>query len=446
MGDAMHSIHEGVGLTIIVVGAGLAGLTCARLIQAAGQDVVVLEASDGVGGRVRSDQINGFTVDRGFQVLFEAYPAVQRQLKLPALELQAFDPGAIICRGNQRAVLTDPLRDRNPHDLANALTTAEIPLLDKFRTLRLVLALGWSDLDPQRLDQQSTEAYLRSQGFSATTIDRFFRPFYGGIFLERELATTAAAFAFYFQMLARGRTVLPAAGIGAIPAQIAAPLTAANAIRLHTRVTDLLRDGECVTGVRLAGGEELRGTVVLATDAPAAQQLAGFATPQGARQTVAIAFAGRRPVYSGKKIALNANPDAFVNNAQQLSNVVPDYAPPGQHLLTATILGDPSQEDRVLVKLAMQDLRRMWAGDDTAQAALATYYPLRVEHVRYAQFPQWPGMYGQLPNNRGVKDGGNSTPGLFVAAEWTESSSINGAITSGERCANLVFAASKETS
>ncbi|MBA3943409.1 MAG: FAD-dependent oxidoreductase [Herpetosiphonaceae bacterium] len=426
-------------MKILVVGAGLAGLTCARLLHKAGQEVVVLEAADGVGGRVRSDQIDGYTCDRGFQVLFDGYPAARRQLDLTELELRAFDPGALICRNGQRSILTDPLRDRQLKDVIAAIRTPEIPLLDKLRTLRLVLALGWSGRDPQRFGEQSTIAFLQAQGFTQATIDRFFRPFYGGIFLERPLATTAAAFAFYFEMLARGNTVIPAAGMGAITEQLAAPLAAAGAIRLNTSVESLRYSGDRVSGVRLRDGQELDAdAVVLATDAPAAHRLVDMPTPAGARQTVAIYFAGRRPVYQGKKIMLNANADAFVNNAQQLSAVAPECAPEGRHLLSATILGTPAGDDRELVGRAMRDLRRMWAGDAGALAALDTYYPLKVYRITYAQFDQPPGISSRLPGNQAAHADGTPIPGLYIAAEWTEASSINGAILSGEQCATLV--------
>lgn len=420
---------------VIVIGSGLAGLTCARHLQQHNIDVQVLEASDDVGGRVRSDYVDGFTLDRGFQVLFDQYPAVQRNLDLAALNLQPFEPGGIICYNGKRAVLSDPLRDRNWRDVLGAALTPAVPLLDKLRVLRLALTLRDRTIDQSaEPDIQSSEAYLRAEGFSERTIDRFFRPFYGGIFLDRTLSTTAAALRFYFRMLNTGQTAVPADGIGAITQQLALPLLAEDRIHCNIAVAALVRDGERVAGVRLATGEELPAdAVVLATNAPTAAELAGLPVPQGATQTTAIYFAGTRQVYSSRKIVLNASPDAFVNNAQLLSNIAPTYAPPGRHLLSAVVLGLPNLSDRELVIQAMRDLRRMWHGDAQAQAALDTYYPLRVYRIDYAQFAQAPGIYATLPVNR------TAQPGLFVAAEWTDASSINGAMTSGERCAQALI-------
>ena len=422
--------------SVVVIGAGLAGLTCARHLHGRGIDVSILEASDDVGGRVRSDMVDGFTLDRGFQVLFDAYPAVRRNFDLQALNLQPFDPGALVCRDGQIVVLTDPLRDRRRRDVVATIGTSAIPFRDKLRVGRLVASLvaraGRGDQRAEP-DHETTLAFLRRQGFSEHTIDLFFRPFFGGIFLERELETTAAAFRFYFRMLSTGQTAVPAGGMGVLSRQLAAPLLAAGRVRCDAPVAALLREGERVTGVRLEDGSEVRArSVVLATDAPAAARLAGLETPPGARKEAVVYFAGSRPLYHGRKIVLNAAADAFCNNVQLLSNVAPAYAPPGRYLLSAVVLGMPDVDDRELVGRVMRDLRRMFATDPAALAALQTYYPLRIYRIHYAQFPQPAGVLGRLLTNR------TQQPGLYAAAEWTESSSINGAITSGEQCAAIV--------
>lgn len=422
---------------VLIVGAGLAGLTCARHLHRQQIDVTLLEASNDVGGRVRSDVVDGYILDRGFQVLFDQYPAVRRNLDLNALDLKPFDPGAIICRDGYRTALTDPLRDRTWRDLREAIRTPTIPLSDKLRTLRLVLQSRNTDNDQDaEPDKLSTIAFLRDYGFSDDTIDSFFKPFYGGIFLERALTTSEAAFRFYFRMLSAGRTTIPATGMGAITQQLAAPLRQAGAIRLNTKVDALLRNNDRVTGVRLDNGEELRAdAVVLATDAPSAQRIAediDLHAPHASKAANVVYFAGLQPLYTGKKILLNANPEPFVNNAQLLTNIAPRYAPSGRHLLSASILGSPDMDDDAMIDAAMRDLRRMFAGNDRAQGALDTYDPLRVYRIPYAQFEQLPGIYDRLPGNE------TAQPGLYVAAEWTEASSINGAMTSGERCAGTV--------
>lgn len=421
-------------MAVVIVGAGLAGLTCARRLHQQNIPVRVLEASDDVGGRVRSDRMDGYILDRGFQVLFDAYPAVRRNIDLAALDLQRFDPGAIIYQHGRHTVLTDPLRDRHWRDVVQAIGSTALPLIDKLRTLRLALQL-YSSLEAQKLepDTESSIAYLRDQGLSERAIDAFYRPFFAGILLLRDLSTTAAAFRYYLRMLATGHTVVPAAGMGAITQQLAAPLTQADMIRCDAPVAALLKDGDRVTGVRLESGEDVEAdAVVLATEAPIAARLAGIETPEGALSTTAIYFAGTRQLYAGRKIVLNAEPDAFVNNCQLLTNVAPSYAPAGRHLLSAVVLGAPAMDDRELITATVRDLRRIFAPDTQASQALATYYPLRVYRIPYAQFPQPPGIYATLPSNQ------TTQPGLYIAAESTEGSSINGAMLSGERCAELI--------
>lgn len=420
---------------ILVIGAGLAGLTCARTLLRAGRRVTVLEASDDVGGRVRSDELDGFVLDRGFQVLFTAYPAARRQLNYHDLNLCRFDPGAIICEGGRRAVLTDPLRDRDPMALLAAATTGVVGLGDKLRTLALALELRRQSIDAILAGpDSSTEAYLRAQGFSRSAIDAFFRPFYGGIFLDRSLGTSAKCFKFDFKMLSEGETAVPSLGIGAISRQLAQELREAGCIRLGSEAAALVTEGERVAGAALADGSRFSAdAVVLATAAPEAARLSGLPMPEGAVGTTNLYFVGAAPVYKGKKLLLNAAPDALVNNAVQISNVALGYAPPGAHLLSATVLGVPPLDDEELAARALADLRRMFVGDRAAQQALDGYRLLRVYRIPYSQFAQPPGLHPGLPDNR------SGRPGLYFAGEFTEASSLNAAMISGEKCAEALL-------
>jgi phytoene dehydrogenase-like protein len=259
---------------IIIVGAGLAGLTCGRILAGRGYDVQVLEASDGVGGRVRTDVVDGFRLDRGFQVTFTAYPAVQRNLDLGALDLRAFDPGAWVAVNGRRIVLSDPLRD--PAAALPSALTGFVSLGDKLRTGVLALMLA-ADPIPDLLagEDESTLAFLRRSGFSRRYINGFIRPFFGGIFLERALETSAKCFKFDLKMLAMGQTVVPAAGIGALAEQLAAPL--AGRIRLHTPAQAVAPGGDGHSpAVILADGTRLEaGRVVIATPAPEAARASG---------------------------------------------------------------------------------------------------------------------------------------------------------------------------
>jgi phytoene dehydrogenase-like protein len=397
-----------------------------------GIDVRVLEASDGVGGRVRSDVVEGFVLDRGFQVLFTAYPAARRQLNMQALHLRRFDPGAIIARGTQRYLLTDPLRD--PEGALPAALAPIVTPLDKLRTALLALELRLESVGAVLAGRDgTTESFLRSRGFSRAYIDYFIRPFYGGIFLDRSMRTSAKCFKFDFKMLAEGATAIPARGMGEISAQLARPLLATDRIRLNARVEALLTEDNRVTGVRLHDGTEMHaGVVVLSVPAPEAERLSGLPMPRGQVGATNIYWAGAAPVYRGKKIVLNANPEPFVNHAVQVTNVAPEYAPRGRHLLSATVLGVPEEDDEALFTRAMSDLRRMFKGDEGARSALATYAPLKVYRIHYGQFAQPPGIHPHLPANT------SDRRGLLFASEFTEASSLNAAMISGEKAAEII--------
>ena len=423
-------------MRVVIIGAGVAGLTCARELQRRGADVVVIEASDGVGGRVRSDTYRGYILDRGFQVLFDAYPAVQRQLAIPALKLKYFDPGAIICNNQQRIILTDPLRDPNLRDRIRATLSFAISPLDKLRTLALALDLRRQTIDAMLTGPDTTSlAFLRQYGFSETFIDRFFRPFYGGILFDRELQTSTKCLKFDFKMLADGNTGVPTYGMGEISAQLAASLIAEKRIQFSVRADSIIEHGSQVVGVQLTNGEHIHAdAIILATEAPEATRLSGIPTVRGAKQTVTLYYTGDIPFYKGKKLLLNANPQPLVNNAQLLTNVNPAYAPVGKHLLSAVVIGIPPTNEVQLSKAVLRDIQQMFAGDLPAQAAIAAYQPLRQYRIPYAQYEQSPGIHPTLPDNRTVR------PGLYFAGEFTEASSLNAAMISGEKCAVAVLA------
>jgi phytoene dehydrogenase-like protein len=418
----------------IVVGAGMAGLVAARTLQQHGHTVTICEASDAVGGRVRSDVVNGFVLDRGFQVLFDAYPAVKRWVHLGDLALCAFDPGAVISYQGQTSILTDPLRDWRSTWAAlwsDAATTS-----DKLRVLWLSVWLRRTTIGQiRRGDDTTTHAYLRAAGFSERVITRFFAPFYGGIFLDRSLTTSAKCFLFDFKMLSDGRTVVPREGMGALSAQLAHGLDAQmSTLLLQTAVVALVYEGSRVVGVRTHDGRLwLADGVILAVPAPVAQQLAGVPLPSGALATTTLYWEGDSAVTTMRKIWLNANSDAFVNNACQLSAVAPQYAPAGRHLWSATVLGVPEMSDDELYAHAEADMARILV-DPAAQQRFAGYRRLRLYRIPYAQFPQPPGIHPTLP-----KAVVATQPGLFLAGEYTHASSINAAMISGEHAAQAVM-------
>src|SRR5919112_4627650 len=413
------------GMKIIIVGAGLAGLTCAKVLRERGAEVAVFEALDGVGGRVRTDEHDGFLLDRGFQVYFTSYPVTRRHLDYGALDFREFDPGAIVCNGPKKSVLSDPFRD--PKALVPSLLSDAATLGDKLRTLDLAARTSTTGISAGAEDGEADTSmleYLEAAGLSERYIDSFFRPFYGGITLNRELTTSARVLRFTLKMLASGRTVVPALGMGEIPRQLASRLPEV-AIHLNSPVENLLRDGERVVGVRSGGEEHEADAVVVATDAPTAGELTGEAVPEGSVGEVCLYYE-TSGLGSGKKAILNAENAAFVNNAVEISNVSERYAPPERHLLYAVALSSLDLPDAELYRRGVEDLSRWYPGVD--------FRPLGLYRIPYGQFAQPPGAHGRLPENR------TGTQGLFLAGEYTEDASINGSMLSGETAAGAVLA------
>ncbi|BDP42976.1 oxidoreductase FAD-binding protein [Deinococcus aetherius] len=408
-------------LDVLVVGGGLAGLTAARVLTRAGRRVRVLEAADGVGGRVRSRVVEGFTLEAGYQVLFPAYPAVRRHLDLDALDLVPIPPAAVIRRGERAAVVGDPFRD--PSGLPSTLTTLALPLGDKLRVARLAARLRAPA--PHTLlngPDETTESYLRRQGFSEATIDRFFRPFFGGIFLRRDLHTSARLFRYYFRMLMEGGAALPRAGIGALSQQLARDVDVTTGVRV-TRLAP--QPGGHVSAATSAGEIDARH-VIVATDPNTAQNLTGEPVSRGSLASTYLYYASPVSLDRQPRLLLNVE-GGLINNAQWLSNAIPGRAPGGQHLLAVSVLGLPGLDDASLDARVRGELGR-WYGSGVA--GLRT---LHVERIPHAQYPQPPGYAAHLAGHA------TRLPGVLLASEVTSSSSIQGAMESGEKAAAILL-------
>jgi phytoene dehydrogenase-like protein len=399
---------------VVVIGAGLAGLAAARVIQQSGHTAIVLEASDAVGGRVRTDVVDGFLLDRGFQVLLTAYPELATQVNMHALDLREFDPGALVWRKGKGHIVSDPFR--KPSTL---VATAFAPIgtvLDKARIV--LLRRRVLRTHPRRLLRGrdiSTVVALRAAGFSTRMIQRFFRPLFGGIQLDPALATSRRMFDVIFRSLSEGSSVLPARGMQALPEQLAARLQSGSVV-FNSRVASI---NENI--VVLSDGTTIHSrAVVVATDGPTASKLLDL--PQVLSRTAGcVYFSADIAPTKEKLVVLDGTGRGPVLNVAVLSNVAPSYAPPGKHLIVAAL---PGVIEGDLEAIARKQLRTWWGAQVDSWKHLRTY---SIEHGGPVQQPPFA---PRQPVSLG--------DGRFVCGDHRDTGSIQGALFSGRRCGEAV--------
>lgn len=413
-------MHCAATAPVLIVGAGMAGLACAVQLHRAGQEVRIFEASDAVGGRVRTDIVDGFLLDRGFQVYLDRYPETGKLLDLEALDLKAFEPGALIYRDGRLHRLMDVFR--RPASAWSSVTAPVGSLADKLRVGLMRMKILNSSFEAIAVrEDRSTETYLRDCGFSEAIIDRFFRSFYGGIFLERALRTSSRMFEFTFKLFGQGSATVPAQGMGEIPKQLAA-LLPDGSIQLNQAVQAVGIDS-----ITLESGERIQGcATVVATDGSAAHallpELEGPA-PEW-RSVTTLYFAADRSPIREAIICLNGSGSGTVNNVCVISDAAPCYAPEGQSLLSVSVLGLVEADD--LVEQVRSELLE-WFGPE-----VSSWRHLRTDHIRR-------GLPEQLPN--GSAPNSIHQAGVWVCGDHLSSASIEGAVVSGKQTAAAILAA-----
>lgn len=411
---------------IVIVGAGLAGLTCAVRLHEAGREVVVLEASDGVGGRVRTDEVDGYLFDRGFQVLLTGYPAARHWFDLEAAQLRVFSPGVRIRRGAREHVFADPFRA--PASAARSAVAPVATLRDGLRLLAWRRGLRTqSGRQIAGRSQVPTERRLRDLGFSPRVAATFFRPFLAGTFFDPAMTTSSRVTELVFRSFFRGDVAVPARGMQVLPEQLAARLPPGT-IRTGARVNHV-GDGE----VRVDGGRTIRADhAVVATEGPAAAELLGTRLrggPAPGRGTVTIYLGAERSPVGGPHLVLDGDGAGPVNNLAVLSDVAPRYAPPGRSLVAASISALPELPEAALVDAVRQQLHG-WFGDDVRDwEHLASY------RIPYAQPRQDVGDLPTLAREVRVAEG------TWVCGDHRDTGSIQGALVSGRRTAEAILAA-----
>lgn len=417
-----HIDPENMNPTVIIVGGGLSGLTAARQLHGAGIDFLLLEATDRIGGRVKTDVVDGYRLDHGFQVLLTAYPEVRRWLDLAELDLKAFLPGAkLLYADGRQDMLGDPLR--NLSSLLPTVFSRAGSLRDKWLTWTLRNRLARMSIDEVFAQDEKTtmEALVKDYGFSVKMIHHFFRPFFAGIFLEPSLITSRRMFDFVFKMFSAGDTAVPNAGMEALPRLLARPLPR-EALRMNARVRQI--DGQTV---HLEDGTTYSAPhILLATEATG---LVRAHAPVKTRyqRTTHLHFTAAEPPIRKALIALNTNKKRLVNNLCAIDQVAPGYAPNGRSLISVSVVGDPGLADSELISEVRKELQT-WFGTVTGD-----WTHLHTRQVKYA-LPDQTAVRGAVASKEELQ----LRKGLYACGDHLLNGSINAAMKSGRLAAELV--------
>jgi protoporphyrinogen oxidase len=396
---------------IIVIGAGATGLVATLTVLEEGKKVLLLERDDRVGGRLATESADGFQFDHGFQVLLNAYPAIKRWINEPALETKAFAPGAhILLPDGKRTTIGDPLRQ--PDMLINTLRSPVGSFGDKLKLLKLVRKVKTTSCEKLFQEpEMSTDDFLSRWGFSENMVSLFFRPFYGGIFLERDLMTSSRMFLFTFKMFAEGQAVLPQGGLQAVAEQLASRLPS-EVLMLSTSVKEILKQEEFVEVVTSTGTLKAK-QVIMATAPPSNME-----HPKSSwLSTVNVYFSATETSLPKNVITLLPG-GCPVNNVAILDGAQPSYAPTGQHLISVTLFTKAGETLAYYAKQAKTYLAP-WLADE-----LPNWTPLRHYDIPFA-----------LPSSRHVSWKGDVTrwgdEQVIETGDWRLHPSLQGAMMAG---------------
>lgn len=413
-------------LPIVIIGAGLAGLNCARVLHERGERFLLLDAKDRVGGRVQTDEFEGFQLDLGFQVFQTAYPEAKLALDYSSLQLTRLEAGALIRHRGQWVRMADPWRQ--PQYALSTLFNSVGNFSDRFKLYQLrrhVLSKSPDELLSSNDDCSTRDYLLGRWRFSQAFFDLFLKPWWSGIFLETELNSSAAYFQFVFHMLAAGDVALPRTGMQAIPNHLASRLPS-HSIRLSTPVTSVNREQ-----VRLANGEVIAArSIVLATDSASASH---FASQLGEpflqclwSSTICMYFAADHPPIGTKLLMLLADTNGPANHIFIPSNSVPGFAPPQKSLISVSLVNVSSSAESLLPSVSDQ-LRELFGKQVDSWRHLRSYTIPQA-------LPKQPANFNRHSRATELQDG------TILCGDYLETSSIQGALASGRKAAANLLA------
>jgi protoporphyrinogen oxidase len=401
---------------VIIIGAGISGLIAAIELEKQGVQPVIYEASDRVGGRVKTDKLDGFKLDHGFQVLLTAYPEAQKYLDYEALDLKTFSPGALIYDGNQPFALSDPLRQ--PGTLASMIFSRVGTIGDKIKMWSLSRMLKKKSIEEIfESEETTTMQYLNNYGFSEKVITHFFKPFFSGIFLETELATSSRMFEFVFKMFSEGNAAVPANGMQEIPNQLAAQL---KNTRIHFNKEVSRIEGQTIAFVN---GDMVEAEKIIIAADPY-NILPGLSSQtQDYHSVINLYFSVDRSVIQKPLIGLVSKNGALINNFNYMTDVSTDYAPEGQCLLSISVVKEISLKQEELVRAIKKEFSEL-TGQDTGSMQF-----LKMYHIKKA-LPILEDIQAEIqPTATRIQNK------VFLAGDYLLNGSLNAAMASGRAAA-----------
>ena len=401
---------------IYIIGAGVSGLIAAQNLEQKGYVPTILEATDYIGGRVRTEIIDGWILDVGFQVLLDAYPMSKKYLNYADLDLQRLSPGARIYTDNDSSIIGDPLRDTSM--LFPTLFSSIGSMRDKLKIFQLNLRLKNTPITTLfNKKEKTTLSYLQYLGFTDKIITQFFKPFFSGIFLECDLHTSSRMFEFIYKMFAEGFATLPKAGIGAIAKQLAGQLKTTQ-IQLNNEVQKVTTDF-----ITMASGDQYPYDVCIVATDPSSF-LEGYSVKNKWKTCDTLYFSVRVTDVPPPIIHLSALSDTLINNIFYPTSVqrAPD---PHHQLLSVTVVKQHSFSSEVLVSQVKGELEK--------------YFSItKVKFIKHYAIPR------ALPDLGSVSYAPNLDlmtyeDKILLCGDHTANGSLNAAMISGEIAAHDVL-------
>ncbi|WGD34519.1 NAD(P)/FAD-dependent oxidoreductase [Olleya sp. YS] len=400
---------------ITIIGAGISGLIAALELEKAGVSPTIIESTDRVGGRVKTDRIEGYQLDHGFQVLLEAYPKAKKYLNYKHLNLQKIKPGAVIFKNGTQTTIGDPLRDMSL--LIPTLLAKVGSIKDKLAILKLNIELKNKSIDEIfEAEQITTLQYLKHKGFSDRIIKNFFKPFFSGIFLETELRTSSVMFQFVYKMFGEGLAVIPKSGIEAIPYQLLSQLKNTN-ILYNTkvkRVEDkrIILDDDSVINTDLT---------IIATEA---SKLLKEDKNISWKSCDTIYFEVDKNTLKKPIIGLIADDNALINNIFFTTSIATNTTNTS-HLLSVTVVKSHTLNETELINTVKSELK--------THCNISTKRCIKRYQIKQA-----------LPDLKQVSHSNKNSQytysdSIYLAGDTLLNGSLNAAMSSGEAVAKLII-------